>query len=108
MQTQEATTFHTAIEQTWPSSSGTSTHGQDNPLRRLGARLLNNIRDIGGCVASSRENFDPTMQLHQMSHNRSSTSSRPSTSARQHHTTSAQGSCALNYLPYYYYMRSCL
>src|SRR5438876_7379786 len=103
MQTQEATTFHTAIEQTWPSSSGTSTHGQDNPLRRLGARLLHNIRDIGGCATSSRQNIDPTMEPQRMSQTRSSTSSRRSIST--HHTTAAQGSWALNYLAHYCYMR---
>src|SRR6266540_5886378 len=104
MQTQEATTFHTAVEQTWPSSSGTSTHGRDNPLRRLGARLLNSIRDIGGCATSSRQNIDPAMEPRRMSQSRSSTSSRRSTSTRQHHTTAAQGSCALIYLAHYCYM----
>src|SRR5438128_7754171 len=106
MQTHDATTFHTAVEETWPSSSRTSTHRRDNPVRRLGARLLHSIRDIGGCATSSRQNIDPTMEPRRMSQTRSSTSSRRSTSTLQHHTTSAEGSCALNYLPHYYYMRS--
>src|SRR5438105_6833345 len=100
MQTHDATTFHTAVEETWPSSSRTSTHGHDNPLRRLGARLLHSIRDIGGCATSSRQNIDPTMEPRRMSQ----TSSRRSTST--HHMTAAQGSWALNYLAHYCYMRS--
>src|SRR5438128_6469928 len=106
MQTQDATTFHRGVEQTWASSSRASTHGRDNTLRRLGARLVRSIRDIGGCATSSRQNIDPTMVPRRMSQTRSSTSSRRSTSTLQHHTTSAEGSCALNYLPHYYYMRS--
>src|SRR6266540_5652912 len=104
MQTQEATTFHTAVEETWPSSSRTSTHRWDNPLRRLGARLLHSIRDIGGCATSSRQNIDPTIEPRRMSQTRSSTSSRRSTST--HHMTATQGSWALTYLAHYSYMRS--